>query len=105
MYVLSICFGIINKCGFRKVLAPSWWVKLYDFSCLTFLICHVIVKSPKPEFRKILCILQVQDVLDLATTMQETESGQNQRRTFNKAVGPEKNYKINKPRAYVYSGI
>ena len=37
-----------------------------------------MVKSPKPEFRKIMCILQVilKDVLDLATPLEETGSGQ-----------------------------
>ena len=49
--------------------------------------------------------LHVQNMLDLATPMQETENGQSQRRAFNKAVGPGKKYKINKPRAYVYSGL
>ena len=29
----------------------------------------------------------------------------NMRRAFNKAVGPGKKYKINKHRAYVYSGL
>ena len=29
----------------------------------------------------------------------------NKRRAFNKTVGPEKRSKINKPRAYVYSGL
>ena len=29
----------------------------------------------------------------------------NKRRAFNKAVGPEKKYKINKRRAFVYSGL
>ena len=29
----------------------------------------------------------------------------NKRRAFNKAVGPEKKSKINKRRAYVYSGL
>ena len=29
----------------------------------------------------------------------------NKRRAFNKAVGPGKNFKINKRRGYVYSGL
>ena len=29
----------------------------------------------------------------------------NKRRAFNKAVGPGKNFKINKRRAYIYSGL
>jgi hypothetical protein len=29
----------------------------------------------------------------------------NKRRAFNKAVGPGKKFKINKHRAYVYSGV
>ena len=57
----------------------------------------------RPEFQKPLFILH--DLLDLATPMQETESRQGQRRAFNKVVGPGKKYKINKPRAYIYSGI
>ena len=57
------------------------------------------------QFSKVQRHLHVQNMLDLATPMQETENGQSQRRAFNKAVGPGKNYKINKPRAYVYSRI
>ena len=45
----------------------------------------------RPEFQKPLFILQIHaEMLGLATPMQETESGQNQRRAFNKAVGPGK---------------
>ena len=51
----------------------------------------------RPEFQKTLFILQIQILLGLATPMQKTESGQNQRRALNKAVGPGKKYKLDKP--------
>ena len=56
----------------------------------------------RPEFQKPLFILQVQDMLGLATPMEKTESGQNPRRAFNKAIGLGKKYKTNKPRNIEY---
>ena len=44
----------------------------------------------RPEFQKNIIFLQTQNVLGFATPMQETESGQNQRRAFDKSVGPRK---------------
>ena len=52
----------------------------------------------------LLCTWLIDGCLTFSRVRNRRRAG-NKRRAFNKAVGPEKKSKINKRRAYIYSGL